>query len=120
MYMFEAPYIYLQQAWGDWLNRMPKSKIKSTTSTVSTNSFCYSTINVMVAIITDEVFDVAYNIKAANENNEDIISGMEKTTSSHRQHMTMIDGRTDIATPWAPVGAIKLSIYWALNGAKNL
>ena len=66
---------------------------KSTTSTVSTSSFCYSTIASQVtacgkkkrAIITDEVFDVAEDIQAANVDNEEaIVSGMEKPTSSKR------------------------------------
>merc|ERR1711976_750804 len=80
---------------------------KSTTSTVSTSSFCYSTIASAVtacgrkkrAIITDEVFDVAENIQAANVDNEEaIVSGMEKPTSSKRQGKFLLYWLTTTST----------------------
>merc|ERR1712004_59527 len=79
---------------------------KSTTSTVSTSSFCYSTINAAVtacgrkkrAIITEEVFDVADNIKAANADNEAIISGLEQPTSPQRQGKFLLYWLTTTST----------------------
>merc|ERR1711976_167481 len=79
---------------------------KSTTSTVSTSSFCYSTIASTLSAcgrkkkraITDEVFDVADNIQAANVDNEAIVSGMEKPTSSKRQGKFLLYWLTTTST----------------------